>query len=241
MRILQAHLQIGLPTSVNTDGELGWALYAYTSTEILMNHCQGAQSLPPRVEGVCSKGSEALKSELAQRAKCGICPCCALATHVLVPATYDAGRFDRKKANTTQLWQRFGPMAIRNYAAAVYRNLYGPLPASWNWIASKHLVRLPPPLNPEDCRAADEVESQLALDDERRSRARPLPQSPAPSSFSPAPQPPNNPKPPPPIYPARAAPSPAQSSCPSKGDQSYGEWESRRDPPLSWSSRQRRR
>ena len=133
MRIFQAHLQIGLPASVDTDGKLGWALYAYMSTEILMNHCHGAQSLLLRVDGVCSKGSEALKSELAQRAKCGICP-----THVLVPATYDVGRFGRKKANAAQLWQRFGPMATRNYAAAAYYNLYGPSPTPWNWIASKH-------------------------------------------------------------------------------------------------------
>ena len=221
---------------------MGHPVYAYMPTEILMNHCHGAQSILLRVEGVRSKGSEALKSELAQRAKCGIPPCCALATHVLVPATYDVGRFDRKKANTTQLWQRFGPMATRNYAAAVYYNLYGPLPTSWNWIANKHLVRLPPPLNPEDCRTAEEVESRLALDDESRSCARPLSQSPAPSSFSPATQPPRTAKPPPPIYPARSAPSPAKSSCPSRGNQSRGgDWKSRRDPPWDWSSRQWRR
>ena len=80
-------------------------------------------------KGARSKGSDALKSGLAQRAKCGICPCCALATHVLAPATYDVGRYDWRKANATQLWQRFGPMATRNYAAAVYYNLYGPLPS----------------------------------------------------------------------------------------------------------------
>ena len=68
-----------------------------------MNHCQGAQSILPRVEGARSKGSEALKTELAQRAKCGVCPCCALATHVLVPTTYDVGKYDRGKANTTLL------------------------------------------------------------------------------------------------------------------------------------------
>ena len=240
MRILLANLQIGLPASVNTDGKLGWALYSYMSTEILMNHCHGAQSLLLRVEGVCSRGSEALKSELAQRARCGICPRCALATQILVPATYDVGRFDRKKANTTQLWQRFGPMATRNYAAAVSYNPYGPLPASWIWIASRHLVRLPPPLNPE-------VEFRLALDDERRLCARPMSQYPAPSSFPPATQPPKSPMPPPPFYPARSAPSPAKSSCPSKGNQSYGspswggEWKSRREPPWGWSSRQWRR
>ena len=45
LRILQAGSQIGLPTSVNTDEKLGWALYAYTSPEILMGRCYWAQSL----------------------------------------------------------------------------------------------------------------------------------------------------------------------------------------------------
>ena len=60
LRILQAHLQIGLPTSVNTDGQLGWALYAYMSVEIVMYRRQGAQSILLRVEGLRSKGPEAL-------------------------------------------------------------------------------------------------------------------------------------------------------------------------------------
>ena len=120
MQILRAPNQLGLPTSVNTDGKLGWSLSAYMSPEILFNHCEGTQSILIRVERVCPKGHEALKTALAQRAKVGICPCCALATHVLVPSTYSAGRYDRKKANSTSLRQRFGPMATRNYAAAAF-------------------------------------------------------------------------------------------------------------------------
>ena len=51
LHILQASLQIGLPTSVNTDGKLGWALYAYMSTEIRMDRCGGARSLLLRAQG----------------------------------------------------------------------------------------------------------------------------------------------------------------------------------------------
>ena len=145
MQILRAPNQIGLPASANTDGRLGWSLYAYKSPEILFNHCEGTQSILIRVEGVCSKGHEALKTELAQRAKVGICPCCAVATHVLVPPTYAAGRSDRKKSISTSLWQRFGPMATRNYAAAAYYNANGDLASSRGWLASKHLVKLPDP------------------------------------------------------------------------------------------------
>ena len=54
--------------------------------------------------------------------------------------------------NSTSLWQRFGAVATRNYAAAAYYNANGDLPPSWDWLASKHLVKLPDPLNLEDCR-----------------------------------------------------------------------------------------
>ena len=133
-----------------------------------------------------------------------------------------------------------------------------PLPSAWNWIATKHLVMLPPPLDPEDSYhveaesarpgdASEPSESRLALKDKRRSRPRPMSHSPAPSSFSPATQPPKMAKPPPPIYPASPAPSPPKSSCPSKGNQSRGntswegDWTFRRDPPWDWSTRTWRR
>ena len=242
LRILQASNQIGLPTSVKTDGKLGWASYAYMSPEILLNHCHGAQPLLLRVEGVRPKGSEALKNELSQGAKCGICPCCALATHVLAPAAYGVGRYDRREANTTRLWQRFGPMATRNYAAAVYYNLYGPLPTSRNWLATRHSAKLPPPPNPEDSRMVEDGDSQWALDDESGPIESPALHSPTPSPPSPATQHPKVANPPPPIYPPRFAPSPAKPSGPSKGNQSRGgDWSSRRDPPWDWNARKWRR
>ena len=58
LHILQASQQIGLPTSVNTDCSLGWALYAYMSTEILMDRCQGAQSLLLRAQGYLLRAQE---------------------------------------------------------------------------------------------------------------------------------------------------------------------------------------
>ena len=239
---MQAGNQVGPPTSVNTGGKLGWALYAYMSPQILIGRCDGAQSSLLRVEGVCSKGHEALKSELTHGAKCGTCPCCALATHVLVPATYDVGRYDRRKANSTLLWQRRGPMATRNYAAAVYYNLYGPLPSSWDWLASKHLVELPHPLDPDDTRMVDEGDSQEGWDDESGPMDSPALPSLATSTPSPAPQPQKVAKPPPPIYPPRCSPSPSQSSVPTKGQQSWGGgWNQKRDSPWDWNSRRWRR
>ena len=209
-----------------------------------MDRCEGAQSVLIPVEGVCSKGREALKSDLTQQAKCGICPCCALATHVLVPATYDVGRYDRRKANSTLLWQRHGPLATRNYDAAVSYNFYGPLPTSWDWIASKHLVKLPPALNPGDSKMADEGDSQSvgALVDASGPIYSPFLPSPAPSTPSVATQPQKVAKPPPPVYPTRCSPSPAKSSCPSKGKPSWeSDWNPKHDAPWDWNSRRWRR
>ena len=95
VQILHAPNQLGLPTSMNTDSKLGWSVYTYMSPEILLDKCEGTQSILLRIEGHCSKGHDAVK-ELAQRAKVGLRPCCAVATHVLIPPTYPAGRWGRK-------------------------------------------------------------------------------------------------------------------------------------------------
>ena len=118
--------------------------------EILLNVCEGSQSLLLRIEGFRTKGHDSTTKELAQKAKVGLCPCCARATHVLVPPVYPVGRSDRKKQNSISLWQSYGPFATRNYSAATYANANGTLPDSWDWLASKHLLRLPSPLNSED-------------------------------------------------------------------------------------------
>ena len=104
LQILQASQQVGLPRSAQTDASLGWSLDCYQSYEILLDHCMGAQGTLLRVIGACSKGSESSKiGGLPQRAKCGLCPCCARATHALIPATYQAGSFDRRRANAVRL------------------------------------------------------------------------------------------------------------------------------------------
>ena len=112
LRILQASQQVGLSRSVYTDASLGWPLYCYQPYEILLGHCLGAQSIFLRVVGARSKGSGPPKAGgLPQRAKCGLCPCCTRATRALIPATYEAGSFDRRKANAVRSWQMRGPMA----------------------------------------------------------------------------------------------------------------------------------
>ena len=148
MKFRELPTTLALPASTNTDSKLGWAVYSDMAPEVLLEVCEGSQSLLLRIEGYSTRGHDS--KELAQKAKVGLCPCCAQATHVLVPPAYSVGKSERKKQNSILLWQRHGPFATRNYAAALYANANGILPDSWDWIASKHLLRLPYPLNTED-------------------------------------------------------------------------------------------
>ena len=211
--------------------------------EVLLNICEGSQSLLLRIEGYCTWGHDSSPKELAQRAKVGLCPCCARATHVLVPPAYPVGKSDRKKQNSISLWQSYGPFATRNYSAAMYVNANGILPDSWDWVASRHLLHLPSPLNAEDL-AAPPVEASdenmglpFGLSQDRPS---PLPLSgdtALPKKVS---------KPPPPVHKggASVSPSPAKSSgsvkgSPSRAGSSWeGDWRSTSSQARDW--RQRR-
>ena len=199
------------------------------SPEVLLNICEGHQYLLLRVEGYCSKGYESSSTALAQKAKVGLCPCCARATHVLVPPVYPIGKPDRKKRNAIALWQQYGPFATRNFSAAMYVNTNGTLPDTWDWVASKHLLTLPSPLNTED-----RTDSPERVSRERTG----LQADGAPSSSVK-----RMAKPPPPVHQGGASPSPslAKSSSsvkgsPSRGGSSWGgEWTASSYQSRDWS------
>ena len=212
--ILKAPRQLGLPASSNTDGALGWAVYSYMAPEVLLNICDGHKFILLRITGYCTRGHDS--NVLAQKAKVGLCPCCAEATHVLVPPSYAVGRPDRKKKNSVYLWQRFGPFASRNYAAAVYANANGSLTPHWDWVASKHVLELPYPLNVEDATSLPEEHPDV----KSGSKAGPSGDAMVQKKAS---------KPPPPVHKggASVSPSPAKSGGSAKGPSSLAgsSWE----------------
>ena len=217
VQILKAPNQLGLPASSNSDSKLGWAVYSYMSPEVLLDICEGRQHLLLRIEGYCTKGHEASNKDIAQRAKVGLCPCCARATHVFVPPAYPIGRPDRKKRNQIYLWQRFGPFGTRNYAAALYINANGTLPDSWDWVASKHVLTIPSALNLEDQSVSPEREASVRLDLPKDSPTPPT----TPGSLSGVKK---AAKPPPPFHKGggRVSPSPAKSRGSMKGSSQHG-------------------
>ena len=188
--------------------------------------------------GYCTKGHESSTKELAQKAKVGLCPCCARATHVLVPPAYLVGKPDRKKRNSISLRQHHGPFATRNYSAAMYVNANGTLPDSWDWVVSKHLLTLPSPLNSEDRTDSPErvpyEKTGLQMD-----RPSSLPTPVGSSAVKKAA------KPPPPVHKggASVSPSPAKShgsfkGSPSRGGSSWeGDWNSSCSQFRDWQKR----
>ena len=161
---------------------------------------------------------------------------------MLAPPAYAVGKSDRKKQNSISLWQSLGPFATRNYAAALYANANGILPDSWDWIASKHLLKLPYPLNTEDITSPpveasdDNLGLQFGLSQERPSSFTPSGDSTLPKKAS---------KPPPPVHKggASVSPSPAKSSGSVKGPPSRGgsswdsDWPSTYTPARDWRPR----
>ena len=159
-----------------------------------------------------------------------------------MPPTYPVGKSDRKKQNSILLWQQFGPFATRNLSAAMYVNSNGFLPDTWDWVASKHLLHLPHPLNKEDL-----AEPHAEATDENMGLPFGLSQD-RPSSFpfsGDSVVPKKVPKPPPPVHKgaASASPSPAKSSGsvkgpPSRGGSSWGsDWPSTCTPARDWRPR----
>ena len=134
-------------------------------------------------------------------------------------------------------------MATRNYAAAAFYNLFSDLPPSWDWLTTRHLVKLPDPLALGGRRLVDDGVSQVDTEDARGSNVGQQSSLSASVNPHPAPQTRKFPEPPPPIHPAVARPSPAKShgafkGSPSRGSSSWdGNWQSGRIHPWDWNTR----
>ena len=121
---------------------------------------------------------------------------------------YPVGRPDRKKNNSTALWQRHGPLATGGYTAAVSFNAHGELPASWDWVATKHRLTLPCALNEAYRRDG------VSWDDNEDC-----------ASVATGGTPVRRPQPPPPIHPTVASPGPSSAGSQGPPSQGSASWE----------------
>ena len=88
LTFLQNPDQVGYPETLNTDARLGFSVMAYQAWGILYGSCGAASVNPVRPSIPVAKGHVAPERTPTQRGKVGLCPCCAVATHVAVPGSY---------------------------------------------------------------------------------------------------------------------------------------------------------
>ena len=88
---LQARGQFGFPPSMHLDACLGYCCVGYQGAEMALSKCDAGKYILVRLGGAVSKGCDAAKSNLAQKAKVGYCPCCTKATQIAIPMSYHLG------------------------------------------------------------------------------------------------------------------------------------------------------
>ena len=143
---LASFQQVGIPAVAFTDAQLGNAVYAYQSGEILFNNLGADSHILWRIVGRHSRayGAAGTKAGITQKAKVGFCPCCSWVSHVAIPGAYATGEFHQHKDTVMRLWQAYGPWGPRRYSAYSYvaENKY--LPKDWDWSAMTLQIRYPP-------------------------------------------------------------------------------------------------
>ena len=89
---------VGSPPSIAAGAPQGSSATAHRSAQVLYGYLESDKFILVRSEGATSRGRGGTKAELTQRAKVGYRPCCTIATHVAILASYGLGEFaDGKK------------------------------------------------------------------------------------------------------------------------------------------------
>lgn len=95
--LLHAPGHVGLPPTMNADAASGSSRMAYQSASVAMNLCESEKFALVRLAGATSRAHSANRTEIAQRARAGCCPCCSRATHVALPPAYALDEFRNLK------------------------------------------------------------------------------------------------------------------------------------------------
>ena len=102
---LKAKGQVGCPSSITTDAQLGYSEMARQSAEIPFCTCGRDGSILVRLEGSPTRQG-------CVRARVAYSPCCAKATHIAVPARCDVGEFPNKKAHCAKICSVYFRQAV---------------------------------------------------------------------------------------------------------------------------------
>ena len=102
-----AQEQAGYPPPMNTDTFLGYSCAGYQSSEVAGTARGVDGGALVRLVGQTSKGRKGRKKVLVKKAKVGLWPCCAAATHVALPPAFALGAADALKAQGAHLRKEF--------------------------------------------------------------------------------------------------------------------------------------
>lgn len=120
----QADGQVGFPPVISTDASPGYSATAYQSSNILFGNLEGG-NIALVLEGTTSRCHNGGKTELARRATVRDCPCCTAATHVAIPAPYEAGEFSNEGDRALEFRKNLGPWVDRRHVAYFLLRTFG--------------------------------------------------------------------------------------------------------------------
>ena len=83
-----------------------------------MDKCEARNFILAHLEGAITKGHDATKEDLTQRAKVGYCPRHTQITHVAAPLRYIPSEYSGMRDRGLALWMSEGPWAGRRLAAS---------------------------------------------------------------------------------------------------------------------------
>ena len=145
MSVPRYQCQVGCSPYVAADAQVGFSATACRPADILFELSEGNPRILVRIEDACARTRKAGENgNAAQRAKVGSCPCCARPAHIAVLARYEVGELSPEDAREISLRMEQGPRAARCYAARLFAQHLGYIPAARDWAAQSLNLRAPP-------------------------------------------------------------------------------------------------
>ena len=121
----------------NARASLGLPRMAVQSAIVAMNLCGAGEFGPLRSVGTTSRAHSGPRTDIAQRAKVGSCPCCVRVTNAAIPPAYALGEFSWLKLRGLALRKAHGPWFPRRLAACQRARNYKRLSKTWDWVPQR--------------------------------------------------------------------------------------------------------
>ena len=133
---------VGSPPTVNTDASIGFCCIGHPGFGAAFYLCDADDFCWFLWREPASGPYAATEQNVAQRAKVGLFPRRAMATHVTAPLLSASGEHHYYKDGGPTLRVRFGPRPPRRPAACHFAKCFGSFSPAWDWAAASLLRTL---------------------------------------------------------------------------------------------------